>query len=186
LIADGIELRALLLSAETRGDAKRKYRGQQPTGHCYNPRSLPPDARIMIDQLLEFCGNHPLLVTGIVVAWLAVMVYEIRLKSQSFSHVSAAEAVRLMNAGAIVLDVRKPEEFAQGHIVNARNIEAETLGSDQKLLEKYKKKVVLTVCNSGLASNRAATQLRRQGVEQAFSIRGGIAAWKNDNMPLEK
>jgi rhodanese-related sulfurtransferase len=140
----------------------------------------------MIDQLLEFCGNHPLLVSGIVVAWLAVMVYEIRLKSQSFSHVSAAEAVRLMNAGAVVIDVRKPEEFAQGHIVSARNIEADALGNERKLLDKYKKKVVLTVCNSGLASNRAAMQLRREGIEQAFSIRGGLAAWKNENMPLEK
>jgi rhodanese-related sulfurtransferase len=141
---------------------------------------------MMIDQLLEFCGNHPLLVSGIVVAWLAVMVYEIRLKSQSFSHVSAAEAVRLMNAGAVVIDVRKPEEFAQGHIVSARNIEADALGNERKLLDKYKKKVVLTVCNSGLASNRAAMQLRREGIEQAFSIRGGLAAWKNENMPLEK
>jgi rhodanese-related sulfurtransferase len=141
---------------------------------------------MMIDQLLEFCGNHPLLVTGIVVAWLAVMVYEIRLKSQSFSHVSAGEAVRLMNAGAVVIDVRKPEEFAQGHIVSARNIEADALGNERKLLDKYKKKVVLTVCNSGLASNRAAMQLRREGIEQAFSIRGGLAAWKNENMPLEK
>lgn len=138
----------------------------------------------MIDQLLEFSGNHPLLVTGIVVAWLAVMVYEIRLKSQSAAHVSTGEAIRLINKGAVVLDVRKPDEFAAGHIVNARNVEAGEL--EGKLLEKYRKKVVLTVCNSGLASNRAASQLRRQGVEQAFSIRGGLAGWKNENLPIEK
>ncbi|HMB74357.1 MAG TPA: rhodanese-like domain-containing protein [Gammaproteobacteria bacterium] len=140
----------------------------------------------MIDQLLEFSGNHPLLVTGIVVAWLAVMVYEIRLKSQSFSHVSASEAVRLINKGAVVLDVRKPEEFAAGHIVNARNIKAEDLNENRGLLDKYRKKVVLTVCNSGMASNRAAVQLRKQGIEQVFSIRGGLAGWRNDNMPIEK
>ena len=140
----------------------------------------------MIDQLLEFSGNHPLLVTGIVVAWLAVMVYEIRLKSQGFSHVTAGEAVRLMNKGAVVLDVRKPEEFAAGHIVNARNVSAEDLAGNRGLLDKYRKKIVLTVCNSGMASNRAAMQLRRQGVEQAFSIRGGLAGWRNENMPIEK
>lgn len=140
----------------------------------------------MFDQLLEFSGNHPLLITGIVVAWLAVMFYEIRLKSQSFAHVSAAEAVRLMNQGAVVLDVRKPEEFADGHIVSSKNVSPDELAADRKLLEKIKKKVVLTVCNSGLASNRAATQLRRSGVEQAFSIRGGIAGWKSENMPVEK
>jgi rhodanese-related sulfurtransferase len=112
------------------------------------------------------------------------MVYEIRLKSQSFSHVSAAEAVRLINKGAIVLDVRKPDEYAAGHIVNARNVDTSELSDN--LLDKYRKKVVLTVCNSGMASNRAAMQLRRQGIEQAFSIRGGLASWKNENMPVEK
>lgn len=138
----------------------------------------------MIDQLLEFCANHPLLVTGIVVAWLAVMFYEIRLKSQSFSHVTASEAVRLMNQGAVVLDVRKPDEFADGHIVNAKNVAIDELGGN--IVDKYKKKVVLTVCNSGMASNRAAAQLRRDGVEQAFSIRGGLAGWKSQNLPVEK
>jgi len=140
----------------------------------------------MIDQLIEFSGNHTLLATGVVVAWLAVMFYEIRLKSQSFSHVSSAEAVRLMNEGAVVLDVRKPDEYAQGHIVNSKNLPLETLSSGERTLDKYKKKIVLTVCNSGLASNRAAAQLRRDGVEQAFSIRGGIAGWRSDNMPIEK
>ena len=140
----------------------------------------------MIDQLLEFSGNHPLLVTGIVVAWLAVMFYEIRLKSQSLSHVTATEAVRLMNQGAVVIDVRKPDEYAEGHIVNSKNIALQDLTSKKQLLDKYKKKTVLTVCNSGLASNRAAAQLRQEGVEQAFSIRGGIAGWKSDNMPIEK
>jgi rhodanese-related sulfurtransferase len=140
----------------------------------------------MIDQLLEFSGNHPLLMTGIVVAWLAVMFYEIRLKSQSFSHVTTSEAVRLMNQGAVVLDVRKPEEFATGHIVNAKNVALEDLAGNRSMLDKYKKKVVLTVCNSGLASNRAASQLRREGIEKAFSIRGGLAGWKSQNMPVEK
>jgi rhodanese-related sulfurtransferase len=140
----------------------------------------------MIDQLLEFSENHPLLVTGIVVAWLAVMFYEIRRKSQSFSHVSAGEAVRLINQGAVVLDVRKPEEYATGHIVNAKNVVLDELAANKGLLDKYKKKVVLTVCNSGLASNRAAMRLRREGIEQVFSIRGGIAGWRNDNMPIEK
>jgi rhodanese-related sulfurtransferase len=140
----------------------------------------------MIDQLLEFSRNHPLLVTGIVAAWVAVMFYEIRLKSQSFSHVSAGEAVRLINQGAVVLDVRKPEDYAAGHIVNAKNVALDDLTANRGLLDKYRKKVVLTVCDSGLASNRAATTLRREGIEQVFSIRGGMPGWRNENMPVEK
>jgi len=140
----------------------------------------------MMSQLLEFAGNHPLLIAGIVAAWLAVMFYEIRLKSQGFSHVSTADAVRLINKGAVVIDVRKPEEFGAGHIVNAKNLEVDALLKDDKQLAKYKSKVVLTVCNNGVTSNRAAGELRKAGVTQAFSIRGGLAGWRNEKMPIEK
>ena len=140
----------------------------------------------MMSQLLEFSGNHPLLITGIVIAWCAVMFYEIRLKSQGFSHVSTSDAVRLINKGAIVLDVRKPEEFQQGHIVNAKNVDFADLATDEKQHSKYKNKVVLTVCNNGMQSNRAATLLRKAGLEEAYSIRGGLAGWRKENMPVAK
>jgi rhodanese-related sulfurtransferase len=140
----------------------------------------------MMSQLLEFAGNHPLLIAGIVAAWLAVMFYEIRLKSQGFSHVSTADAVRLINKGAVVIDVRKPEDFSAGHIVNAKNIEYDALVKDEKFIGKYKNKVVLTVCNNGVSSNRAAGELRKSGLAQTFSIRGGLAGWRNEKMPLEK
>lgn len=139
-----------------------------------------------MSQLLEFAGNHPLLIAGIFASWLAVMFYEMRLKSQGFSHVSAVDAVRLMNQGAVVLDVRKPEEFATGHIVNSKNVAKDTLDADAKLLNKYRNKVVLTVCDNGLNANRAANALRKAGIEQAFSIRGGIAGWRKENMPIER
>ena len=140
----------------------------------------------MMSQLLEFAGNHPLLITGIVIAWCAVMFYEIRLKSQGFSHVSTNDAVRLINKGAIVLDVRKAEEFQQGHIVNAKNVDFADLTTDEKQHSKYKNKVVLTVCNNGMQSNRAATLLRKAGLEEAYSIRGGLAGWRKENMPVSK
>lgn len=123
---------------------------------------------------------------GILAAWLAVMFYELRLKSQGFSHVSTQGAVKLINKGAVVLDVRKPEEYAAGHVVNAKNVSLDTIGSDNKLINKYKNKVVITVCNSGFSANRAANALRKAGIEQAFSVRGGLAAWRNENMPIEK
>jgi rhodanese-related sulfurtransferase len=140
----------------------------------------------MFDQLLEFSGKHPLLVMGVVGTWLAVMIYEIRLKSQGFTHVSSADAVRLINKGAVVVDVRKADEFRAGHIVNAKNIELGDLNQDQGLISKYKNKVVVTVCNNGLASNKAANLLRKAGVAQAFSLRGGLAGWRNEKLPVAK
>lgn len=126
-----------------------------------------------------------MLVSGIVAAWVAVMVYELRLKSQNFLHLNPADAVRLINKGAVVLDIRKPEAYQAGHIVNARNVTLEQLLESDKV-GKYRNKVVLAVCDNGLASNRAVTQLRKAGIEQAFSLQGGVARWRGDNLPLSQ
>ena len=138
-------------------------------------------------QLVEFAGNHVWLITGLFAAWAAVMFYELRLRNQGTTHVSAADAVRLINKGALVIDVRKPEEFEQGHIVNARNVPLERMqqGSDDAI-KKQKSKILLAVCADGATSGRAAGQLRKSGYEYVFSLKGGLAGWRADNLPLVK
>jgi rhodanese-related sulfurtransferase len=137
-------------------------------------------------QLAEFAGNHVWLVTGLVVAWSAVMFYEIRLRAQGATHVSAADAVRLINKGALVIDVRKPEDFQAGHIVNARNIPVERVQQGDDAIAKKKDKILLAVCADGAASGRAAGHLRKAGFENAFSLKGGLTGWRADNLPLVK
>jgi rhodanese-related sulfurtransferase len=137
-------------------------------------------------QLFEFANNHVLIVTGLVVAWSAVMFYELRLRTQGATHVSAADAVRLINRGALVIDVRKADEFAAGHIVNARNVGLDLLQKDEDAVNKQKNKILLAVCADGASSGRAAGLLRKAGYENAFSLKGGLAGWKADNLPLVK
>jgi rhodanese-related sulfurtransferase len=137
-------------------------------------------------QLVEFAGNHVWLVTGLIVAWVAVMFYELRMRSQGTTHVSAADAVRLINKGALVIDVRKPEEFEKGHIVNARNVPLERVEQDSGAVHKQKNKILLAVCADGSSAGRAAGHLRKAGYENAFSLKGGLAGWRADNLPLVK
>ena len=137
-------------------------------------------------QLVEFAGNHVLLVSGLVAALLAVMFNELRLRSQGVTHVSAADAVRLINKGALVIDVRKPEEFGAGHIVNARNVPLERVQQGDEAVHKNKSKILLAVCADGASSGRAAGHLRKSGFENAFSLKGGLAGWRADNLPLVK
>lgn len=138
-----------------------------------------------MEQLVEFAGNHPWLVAGLIATALAVIFYELRLRTTGATHVSAADAVRLINKGALVIDVRKPEEFAAGHIVNARNVTLERIqqGDD---VHKQKNKILLTVCGDGQSAGRAAGLLRKAGFENAFSIKGGLAGWRADNLPVVK
>ncbi len=137
-------------------------------------------------QLVEFAGNHVWLVAGLFASLAAVMFYEVRLRSQGTTHVSAADAVRLINTGALVIDVRKPEEFEQGHIVNARNVPFDRVAQGDDAIKKQKNKILLTVCADGVSSGRAAGHLRKAGYENAFSLKGGLAGWRADNLPLVK
>ena len=135
-------------------------------------------------QLVEFTGSHVWLVTGLVAAMLAVMFYELRLRTQGATHVTTSDAVRLINKGALVIDVRKAEEFEQGHIVNARNVPLERVQKDDDAINKQKSKILLAVCADGATSGRAAGHLRKSGYENAFSLKGGLAGWRADNLPL--
>jgi rhodanese-related sulfurtransferase len=137
-------------------------------------------------QLVEFAGNHVWLVTGLVLAWSAVLFYELRLRTQGATHVSAADAVRLINKGALVIDVRKPEEYQAGHIVNARNVPVDRVQQGDDAIAKKKDKILLAVCADGATSGRAAGHLRKAGYENAFSLKGGLAGWRADNLPLVK
>ena len=137
-------------------------------------------------QLAEFASNHPLLVLGLMAAVFAVLAFEIRLKSQGLTSVGIADAVRLMNKGAVVVDVRAENEFAGGHLVNARNVPLARIQSGDDPLKKQRKKILLTVCDSGLVSSRAATMLRKAGYENVFSLKGGLRSWQQENLPLVK
>jgi rhodanese-related sulfurtransferase len=140
----------------------------------------------MMNQLVEFAGHHALIVAGFLAALLAVAFYELRLRATSALQVSAADAVRLINKGALVIDVRKAEEYAAGHIVNARNVALDKLQQGDDAIKKQKDKILLTVCDSGSQAGRAADLLRRTGYANVFNIRGGLASWRAENLPLVK
>jgi len=137
-------------------------------------------------QVVEFASHHPVLIAGLIAAWLAVMVYELRMRAGGVTHVSAADAVRLINKGALVIDVRKPEDFEAGHIVNARNVALERIQEDQNAIAKKKDKVLLAVCDNGGLSGKAASVLRKSGYMNTFSLKGGISGWRAENLPLVK
>ena len=139
-----------------------------------------------MEQLAEFAGNHVLLTLALFGAIALVVGTELRLKTQGLTHVSPGDAVKLINKSAHVIDVRSAEAFGSGHIANSRNIELASLEADPDGVKKNKSKVLLTVCDSGQTSPKAAAVLRKAGYENSFSLRGGIQAWRAENLPLAK
>lgn len=100
--------------------------------------------------------------------------------------VNTAEAVRLMNREkAVLIDVCEPAEFAAGHVAGARNVPLASL-EGHKSLPSNKSLPVVVVCQSGARAGRAAAQLRKLGYEKAVPLAGGLNAWREANLPVEK
>ncbi len=101
--------------------------------------------------------------------------------------VSAFEAVQLINRQeALVLDVRDTGEFEAGHITNAKHVPERQLAERLKELEKYKERPLIVTCRTGMRSGAAVEILRRGGFAAAVNLRGGLGAWQQAGMPLEK
>jgi rhodanese-related sulfurtransferase len=139
-----------------------------------------------MDRLLEYVSHHPWYASGAALAALLVIVYELRARSENTAAVSPQEAVRLMNQGAYVIDLRPAEAFAGGHVSGARQMSGEQILKAGDTLKKQKEKVVLVYDDTGSLGAAAVRQLAAQGFTRAFNLRGGIAAWRAENLPLSK
>ncbi len=119
-------------------------------------------------------------VSGAMLMWPA-------LGSGGKSTVQPMKAVQLMNhEKAVVIDVCEPNEFASGHVGGARNV---PLGQLEKQLEatvKNKQLPLILVCASGMRSGRALAVAKKLGYENAYSLAGGMGAWRAANMPVSK
>lgn len=136
-----------------------------------------------MQELAEFSNQNILLVSGLVASALAVIFYELKLKAGNIGSLSTAMAVRLINTGLAIVDVRKADQFTAGHIPNARNIPETDLLQSPSALDKNKKGTIL-VCDNGSHSGACAARMRKDGLENVFSIKGGILAWQQENLPV--
>jgi len=95
--------------------------------------------------------------------------------------------VQLINRrDAVVVDVREADEYRAGHIANSRHIPMGQVGERMKEMEKLKAKPIIVACRSGSRSASVIGVLQKSGFEEVYGLRGGILAWQQASMPLEK
>jgi rhodanese-related sulfurtransferase len=139
-----------------------------------------------MQQFIDYLGHHPLLAAAAALALVVVVVYEFLASAQSSGALSTMQAVRLINQGALVIDVRTRAAYDAGHIGDARNIPAATLGSEAEALKKWRDRNVIVYCDTGRDAASAVRALAKLGFTKAASIDGGIAAWTKDNLPVSR
>jgi len=139
-----------------------------------------------MDRIIEYIGNHPLLAGAALVAAIGVIIYETRARAAAFAAIGPQDVIRLMNQNALVLDLRPAPDFASGHLAGARNFAPDQILKAADTLKKYKEKTVIVYDDTGSLSGSAARQLAQQGFTKAVNLRGGLAAWRAENLPLAK
>lgn len=134
---------------------------------------------------MEFINQNILLVSIVVVSGLGLL-WPLLARSGK-NEVNPAAATLLINReDAHVVDVREADEFAGGHLPDARNIPLSKLAERIGELEKYKDKPLIVCCAAGMRSAKGCGELGKQGFTKVYSLAGGVDAWVGAGYPIKK
>lgn len=116
-----------------------------------------------------------------------MLVWPLIAGGMSAGSLNANGAVQLINREkAVVVDVCEASEFASGHVTGAKNIPLSELEAKLPGMVKNKALPVILVCASGARSSRAVAIAKKLGYDQAQALGGGLKAWKEANLPVER
>ncbi|MDR2173032.1 MAG: rhodanese-like domain-containing protein [Burkholderiales bacterium] len=138
-------------------------------------------------ELLDFLIKNWMLVIVFVGSGALLFLWpQIQNRFSPAAGVSTLEATRLINAGSIVvIDVRDPAAYAEGHLGKAINIPLAEIRGKLPELRKKSPKNVLIYCDRGQKS-LAAAKVLAEADKTIHNLQGGLAAWKEAGLPVEK
>ncbi|MGB5297513.1 MAG: rhodanese-like domain-containing protein [Thiogranum sp.] len=138
-------------------------------------------------RILEFIGNHPVLILAFAGTLGALLASEISRRLSGMKAVDPVQATQLSNReNAVFLDIRDDGEYSGGHLPEAIHIPIKQLPERVAELNKHKDCPVIAYCRSGSRSNGAGSILKKHGFENVYNLNGGITAWQKANLPLSK
>lgn len=139
-------------------------------------------------EYIEFISRNPLMCA----AWLGLLVAVIFTSAKAalspVKQISNREATWFINReNGVVVDVRSQDEFSQGHIVDAVNIPVSQIEANNLTqIEKHKDAPTIVVCESGMRASSAAAAMSKAGFKRVYVLRGGLANWRSENLPVTK
>ena len=137
-----------------------------------------------MDRLLEYINRHPFLVSLAV----ADAAGGDRLRTAHAAHgirgAAPAGCHPPDEPGRGVYDLREAEAFAAGHIGNAKHLAGDQHEKAADVLKKYREKFLVLYCEDGSASAALARKLHAAGFTKTFNLRGGLATWRAESLPL--
>ena len=135
-------------------------------------------------NLVNFILDNIFLVGIVIASGLAIMLPALAPRGK---RASTLQVTQMMNRGkTVVVDVRTPEEFAKGHLRDAKNIPLADLSTRIGELDKSKGKSVVIVCQTGARADKAVKLFQAAGFDDVVSLDGGLVAWQAANLPVAK
>ena len=131
-------------------------------------------------------GYNPLLALTALVAG-GMLLWPLVRRSAGGPWVNTARAIELINReDALVLDVRDAGEYGAGHILGAKHLPIARIDEGAGDLAKKKERPLIVYCDGSERSAKAATALKRQGFTRVANLSGGLDAWRQAGLPVEK
>jgi rhodanese-related sulfurtransferase len=136
---------------------------------------------------VKFVIDNIWLIVAMIVSGAILIWPEVRKLMGAQSELGTLQTIQLMNQkNAIVLDVRENGEYSAGHIPNSRHIPLSELERRLNELEKFKQRPIIVNCQTGMRSGNATRILKKHQFATVYQLKGGIGAWQQANLPLEK
>jgi len=134
----------------------------------------------------DFVRNNILLIAVALVSG-AMLLWPLLRRGVGGPWVDVTRATLMINReDAVVVDVREPGEYGTGHILGAKNVPLARIDAGAEELAKRKGRPLIVYCDTSSRSSKAVAALKRQGFERVVSLSGGLGAWQQAGLPVEK
>ncbi len=131
--------------------------------------------------MLDFIADNIVLFITLIILISLIAHLEINSLFGSIKKLTPDGLIQLLNKSKVILiDVRSPEEFNVGHIINAKNMSLDGI----ELMKIKADQSIVTYGSNDSEAIKAAKKFITLGLEQAYYLEGGIGSWVENNMPL--
>jgi len=141
-----------------------------------------------MSEYLEFLSHHPILSSAWVAIIVLIIVGTVKGVVSSVKPLSPQQLTFMVNReNAVVVDIRADKEFKAGRIIDSLHLANEKVTkNDFSMLEKYKDKPIIVVCNAGVTASGVAAKLSKAGFAHVNILKGGMNAWLGAGLPVIK
>lgn len=117
---------------------------------------------------------------------LAIATAGATASAAEYASIDVQQGQAMARQGAVLIDVREPHEYAEGHAPGSLHIPLGQLKSRLNEFRAFENKPVVLICRSGNRSGQAAGLLAQEGFKSVHNVQGGMLAWEKAGLPVRK